>query len=87
VPIPITGPSHLLKGSAYDALALPSVRDCVEPKSYRVALSNAQAQDWQAAMQHEYTFLMDNVTWELVDLPPNCVVVKNMWIYKVKPDT
>jgi hypothetical protein len=30
---------------------------------------------------------MDNGTWELVDLPPELVVVNNMWIYKVKSDT
>jgi hypothetical protein len=30
---------------------------------------------------------MYNGTWELVDLPPDRVVVNNMWIYKVKSDT
>jgi hypothetical protein len=30
---------------------------------------------------------MDNGTWELVDLPPDRVVVNNMWISKVKSDT
>jgi hypothetical protein len=29
----------------------------------------------------------DNGTWELVDLPPDRVVVSNMWIYKVKSHT
>jgi hypothetical protein len=35
-------------------------------------------------MQQEYSFLIDNGTWELVDLPPNRVVVNIMWICKVK---
>jgi hypothetical protein len=30
---------------------------------------------------------MDNGTWELVDLPPDRVVVINMWIFKVKSHT
>jgi hypothetical protein len=30
---------------------------------------------------------MDNGTWELVDLSPSCMVVNNMWIYKVNSDT
>jgi hypothetical protein len=30
---------------------------------------------------------MDNGTWELVDLPPNRVVVNIIWIYNVKSDT
>jgi hypothetical protein len=38
-------------------------------------------------MRQEYSSLMDNGTWELVDLPPCRVVVNNMWIYKVKSDT
>jgi hypothetical protein len=38
-------------------------------------------------MQHEYSSLMDNNTWELVDLLPSRVVVNNIWIYTVKSDT
>jgi hypothetical protein len=38
-------------------------------------------------MQQEYSSLIDNGTWELVDLPRGRVVVNNMWIYKVKSDT
>jgi hypothetical protein len=38
-------------------------------------------------MQQEYSSLMDNGAWELVDLPPGRMVVNNMWIYKVKSDT
>jgi hypothetical protein len=38
-------------------------------------------------MQQEYSSLIDNGTWELVDLPPDRVVVNNMWIYNVKSDT
>jgi hypothetical protein len=38
-------------------------------------------------MQQEYSSLIDNGTWELVDLPPGRMVVNNMWIYKVKSDT
>jgi hypothetical protein len=33
-----------------------------------------------------YDSLMDNGTWELVDLPTDRTVVKNMWIYKIKTD-
>jgi hypothetical protein len=38
-------------------------------------------------MQREYSSLVANGTWELVDLPPGRVVVNNMWIYKVKSNT
>jgi hypothetical protein len=38
-------------------------------------------------MQQEYSSIMDNGTWELVDLFPGRVVVNIMWIYKVKSNT
>jgi hypothetical protein len=38
-------------------------------------------------MHQEYSFLTDNGTWVLVDLPPGRMVVNVMWIYKVKSDT
>jgi hypothetical protein len=50
-------------------------------------LDNAHAPQWQAAIEQEYSSLIDNGTWELVELPPDRVVVNNMWMYKVKSDT
>jgi hypothetical protein len=38
-------------------------------------------------MRHEYSSLIDNGTWEVVDLPPGRMVVNIMWIYKVNSDT
>jgi hypothetical protein len=38
-------------------------------------------------MQQELDSLMDNGTWELVDLPEGRTVVNIMWIYKIKSDT
>jgi hypothetical protein len=87
VPDLINGPHHTPAGTSPIAVALMSAQECVEPKSYRAALDNAQAPQWQAAMQKEYSSLIDNGTWELVDLPPSRMVVNNMWIYKVKSDT
>jgi hypothetical protein len=58
----IFGPPHLPAGATPLDIALFSARDCVEPTSYRDALTIAHALDWQAAMQHEYDFLMDNGT-------------------------
>jgi hypothetical protein len=87
VPDLIIGPHHIPKDATPSAIALLPARYCVEPQTYRDALFCAQAPEWQDAMHHEYSSLMDNGTWELVDLPPDRVVVNNMWIYKVKSDT
>jgi hypothetical protein len=83
----ITSPPHTPTGTSPTAVALLTARECVEPKSYRAALGSALAPRWQAAIQHEYSSLIDNGTWELVDLPPGRMVVNNMWIYKAKSDT
>jgi hypothetical protein len=37
-------------------------------------------------MQHEYDSLMDNGTWELVDLHEGRVVINSIWIYNIKSD-
>jgi hypothetical protein len=76
----ITGPPHLPTSSPADAVPLLSAMDCVEPTSYRAALSIAQAPKWQTKMQYEYNSLLDNGTWELTDLPAGRAVVNNMWI-------
>jgi hypothetical protein len=77
VPDLITGPPHTHAGTSPIVVVLTSARECVEPKSYRAALDIAHAPQWQAAMQHEYSSLRDNGTWELVDLPLDRGVVNN----------
>jgi hypothetical protein len=47
----IPSPPHQPTGVLADAVALLSAGDCVEPSPYRVALSNVQALQLQAAMQ------------------------------------
>ena len=37
-------------------------------------------------MTKEFGSLEDNGTWELVDLPPGCVAIKNWWVYVTKPN-
>jgi hypothetical protein len=82
-----TGPPHTRAGTSPIAVALLSTRECVKTKKYRDALDSAHAPLWQAAMAHEYSSVIDNIMWELVELPPDRVVVNNVWIYKVKSDT
>jgi hypothetical protein len=38
-------------------------------------------------MQHEYSSLIDNGTWNLSTIPPDRVVVNIIWIYKAESDT
>lgn len=57
--------------------------DVSEPTSFNQA---HQDPAWVKSMQDEFDSLIDNGTWELVELPAGRKVVKNKWVYKVKSD-
>jgi hypothetical protein len=49
------------------------------PKSHSEAAGNPL---WEAAMDEEYSALMDNNTWDLVPLPKGRKLVRCRWIYR-----
>ena len=55
--------------------------EVVEPDSIEEALRD---KDWDAAVNAEYESLMENNTWELVDLPEGRKPIECKWIFKVK---
>lgn len=55
-----------------------------EPKNYEMALTSDDSIKWKEAMDDEYNSLIENGTWELVDLPRGRNVIDNKWVYKVK---
>lgn len=55
-----------------------------EPSSYKMALKSNENVQWCEAMDDEYNSLMENRTWDLVDLPRGRNVIDNKWVYKVK---
>jgi hypothetical protein len=50
-----------------------------DPKSHSEAAGNPL---WEAAMDEEYSALMDNNTWDLVPLPKGRKLVRCRWIYR-----
>jgi hypothetical protein len=83
----IDGPPHVAAGATPSDVALMLARDCVEPTSYRAALTKTQTPKWQIAMQHDCHSLMDNGTWDFIDLFVDRTVVNSMWIYNINSDT
>ena len=57
------------------------VNEVVEPESIEEAFVS---ENWSAAANAEYESLMENNTWELVDLPEGRKPIKCKWIFKVK---
>ena len=60
------------------AIVRPEV---VEPQSIEEALSS---ENWMTAANSEYDSLMENHTWELVDLPSDRKPIDCKWIFKIK---
>lgn len=55
-----------------------------DPQYFREACNRTDSVHWKRAMEEEINALGDNDTWELVDRPTNCNVVKCKWVYKLK---
>ena len=55
-----------------------------EPQSFEEAMSSSEAPLWKEAIQSEIDSILQNHTWELVDLPPGCKPLGYKWIFKRK---
>ncbi|CAI7892330.1 unnamed protein product [Closterium sp. NIES-54] len=55
-----------------------------EPAIVEEALSGPQKEEWKAAMDAEFNCLIENETWELVELPEGRRPISSKWVFKVK---
>ncbi|CAI7904104.1 unnamed protein product [Closterium sp. NIES-53] len=55
-----------------------------EPATVEEALSGPQKEEWKAAMDAEFSSLIENGTWELVELPEGRRPISSKWVFKVK---
>ena len=62
------------------------VTDIEEPTTLKKALESDHAENWKAAADSEYQSLLENETWELVELPPGRKAITCRWVFKVKLD-
>ena len=60
------------------------VRQIEEPKSIEEALSSEFAKEWKVAADSEYESLIENQTWDLVELPDGRKPIGCKWVFKVK---
>ena len=56
-----------------------------EPQSMEEALASDLLSEWKQAAESEYKSLMDNQTWDLVELPSGRKPIGSKWVFKVKP--
>jgi hypothetical protein len=58
-----------------------------EPDSMKEALSSKYSKEWKAAADLEYESLIENETWDLVELPEGRTPIGSKWVFKVKYDS
>lgn len=61
-----------------------NVGDIIEPDTFKAAQQSPQSTEWIKATDGEYQSLMDNETWELVELPPGRKAINSKWVFKAK---
>ena len=61
-----------------------NVCEISEPRTFEEAMTSDRAQEWKAAADSEYQSLLENDTWELVELPHGRKAIGCKWIFKVK---
>ena len=62
----------------------PIVNNLPTPADYREA---SKDDNWRNAMKEEYDSLVNNDTWELVELPPGRKAIRCKWVYKIKQNS
>ena len=55
-----------------------------EPLNYAEVMNSSEGPLWKEAIKSEVDFILQNHTWELVNLPPGCKPLKSKWIFKKK---
>ena len=56
----------------------------IEPKTLNEALASVHSREWKAATDSEYQSLIENDTWELVELPADRTAIRCKWVFKTK---
>ena len=55
-----------------------------EPNTLEEALASQHSREWKEAADSEYQSLVDNDTWDLVELPANRTAIGCKWVFKAK---
>ncbi|XP_062113481.1 uncharacterized mitochondrial protein AtMg00820-like [Humulus lupulus] len=58
-----------------------------EPRTYKEVVSSIEGPFWKEAIRSEIDSILQNHTWELVDLPTGCKPLGSKWIFKRKMKT
>ena len=54
------------------------------PETFAEAMAHTDEPKWQKATDKEINSLLDNGTWELVQLPPGKKAIGSRWVFRIK---
>ena len=55
-----------------------------EPQTFKEAMNSLESLMWKETIQNEIDSILQNHTWELVDLPLCCKPLSSKWVFKRK---
>ena len=58
-----------------------------DPQTYKDAVTSPDGPMWKEAINNEFDSILQNHTWELVDLPTGCKPLGCKWAFKKKLKT
>ena len=58
-----------------------------DPKTYKEAVTSPDGPMWKEAIKSEFDSILQNHTWELLDLPAGCKPLGCKWVFKKKLKT
>ena len=84
---PLTRLSYPRLGIQEALLAYCNIAEMSTPQSMKEALTGVDRNKWKEAMDNEMQSLVENQTWELVDLPDGRKPIGVKWVFKIKENS
>jgi hypothetical protein len=67
-----------------DEIQFAGAASTSDPHNYKQALKSDDSERWKEATLAEYNTLIQNGTWEIVDLPPGEKAIGSSWVFRIK---
>ena len=89
VPLPEAQPDDLDEepdelDEGFEEVQFAGTASVSDPHTFKQAMRGDDSEHWKDAANAEINTLMQNGTWELVDLPPGAKAIGSGWVFKVK---
>jgi transposase InsO family protein len=84
VKTPQAPPEEDVEDIDYEEVQFAGSASTADPRNYKQAMKGDDAEKWQEAANAEYNTLLQNGTWELVELPPGAKAIGSGWVFRVK---